>query len=398
MAILFKERGNIFFRLLDRYVGIPLILLLSIFGKRKTDNNDAGSLESVALIKMGAIGDSILTLPFIRKFNTSYKDINITVICGNNNHVVYKNVLERGYIDKIINVEFGRLIYDWPYLFRKIKEIGESNFDVCIDFDSWYRISALISLLVKAEYKIGFQKKGQYKHYLFDQFEVHRKKFHEFENYNRLTKSLIGNVQKFPDYPVSDEDSIFFKDFISANNIQKYVVLHPWASGYKNTLKELDTDSLVYIGNQLTSKGYNIILTGAKADAEKSESLSTLIEDSLSIAGKTTLNETAVFLKKAQCVITVNTGILHLAAAMDGRIVSINGPTDIARWGPLSENAINIKSTLFCSPCLDLGFEYKCKRHGVPEGHCMQKINLDSVVDAALKLAQSSKKDKSLQS
>lgn len=395
MDSFFKERGNVFFRILDRYVGIFLILIFSIFNKREVGRKEFDQLKNVALIKMGAIGDSILTLPFIRKLNTSYKDINITVICGNNNHAVYKNILERGYIDKIINVEFGRLIYDWRYLFRKIKEIGASNFDACIDFDSWYRISALISLLVKADYKVGFQKSGQFKHYLFDHYEVHRKKNHEFENYNQLTKSLIGDVQKFPEYPVTEEDSIFFKNFVSTYSIQKYIVLHPWASGYKNTLKELNTNSLVYIGNQLASRGYNIVITGGKTDAEKSESLSMLIEGSISIAGKTNLNETAVFLKEAECVVTVNTGILHLAAAMDSKIVSINGPTDINRWGPLSKKATNIKSTLFCSPCLDLGFEYKCKKHGVSEGHCMQRINLDDVVNATMELAQSSKKQKS---
>lgn len=59
---------------------------------------------------------------------------------------------------------------------------------------------------------------------------------------------------------------------------------------------------------------------------DKSESLTTRINRSFFIAGKTHLNETAIFLKNAHCVITVKTGILHLAAAVGANLISVNGP------------------------------------------------------------------------
>lgn len=90
-------------------------------------------------------------------------------------------------------------------------------------------------------------------------------------------------------------------------------------------------------------------------------------------------------------MLSVNTGTLHLAAAVGANLVSINGPTDINRWGPLCEHAINIKSSLHCSPCLNLGFEYKCKENNVPEGYCMKKVDLDEVVNSALRLIQDCK-------
>src|SRR5699024_813396 len=112
--------------------------------------------------------------------------------------------------------------------------------DYCIDFDAWSRISALLSFLVKGDYKIGFWTKEQHKHRLFDHYEIHQSTKHEFDNYNRLMSSVIDDVQQFPAYPLDTEDGLYFKQFIAKHDIQKYIVFHPWASGYKNTLKELD--------------------------------------------------------------------------------------------------------------------------------------------------------------
>lgn len=390
MINLFQERGNAFLRLLDRYMGIPLVLLLSLFRSRKDFGRRPQRPQSIVFFKMSGIGDSILTFPFIQKLRNTYQDIEITVVCGKNNQVVYQNLLDKKYVSKVISLDLSRFIYDWNYLRKMIKELRGLRYDYCVDFEPWSRISAFLSFLMRGNYKVGFRTERQYKHMLFDHYEVHEDTKHEFENYKMLTSAIIDQVQGVPTYPVAAQDSLYFKDFMDKHDIQEYIIFHPWASGYKNTLKELNKGAITYICNNLAANGYPIILTGGPADKDKSEVLTSYIDRSYSIAGKTHLNETAVFLKNADCVITVNTGVLHLAAAVGASLISINGPTDINRWGPLCEHAINIKSSLHCSPCLDLGFEYKCKEHNVPEGYCMKKIDLDEVVNTAVRIIRGS--------
>jgi heptosyltransferase I len=391
MINLFKERGNIFLRLLDRYIGIPLVFLLGLFRKKKNVPERPQTLKSIVIFNMSGIGDSILTFPFIQKLSNTYQEVDITVVCGKNNQAVYQNLLDEQYIKNVICLDLERFIYDWGYLRNKVNELRTTHYDYCFDFESWSRISALLSFLIKGDYKIGYRTEGQHKHMLFDHYEVHRRTKHEFGNYGVLMSLLIDQVQEFPTYPMVPKDQHYFDDFMDNHDIHKYIVFHPWASGYKNTLKELDKGAIIYICNKLADEGYTIIFTGGPTDKDKSEALASCIERSFSIAGNTNLNETAIFLKNANCVITVNTGILHLAAAVGSNLVSVNGPTDINRWGPLSEKAINIESNLFCSPCLDLGFEYKCKRHGVSEGYCMKKIDLDEVISSAINLSKNNK-------
>lgn len=392
MSKLFKERGNVLFRFLDRYAGISLVWFLGkLHKKRPLPGKNRGDCR-ITLIKMSGIGDSILTIPLIRKLKETDKGGKVTIICGKNNRVVYENLLDKAIIDQLICIEAGQFMKDLAYLRRKLGNIGAISCDFCIDLDPWSRFSALISYRISADFTLGFKKEGQHKHYLFDDWCVHRQEEHEFANYKRLVEPLTGHIDDLPQYPVSNDDVLYFQDFMESHNIQKYIVLHPWASGYKHHLKELPEDILLKGCNQLLKQDFDIIITGSKKDVGQTEFLMENIDSDhvYTIAGNTNLNETAIFLQQAACVITVNTGILHLAAAMNCKIVSINGPTDINRWRPLCSEAVNIKSSLFCSPCLDLGFEYKCKENGVSEGLCMKKIDPDDIVKAAIKLAASS--------
>ncbi|MFQ5583834.1 MAG: hypothetical protein ACE5GL_05310, partial [Calditrichia bacterium] len=53
-----QERANKLLRLLDRYLGIPLILLLRLFKRKK--NLPTGNIKSFGLLKTVAIGDTVL--------------------------------------------------------------------------------------------------------------------------------------------------------------------------------------------------------------------------------------------------------------------------------------------------------------------------------------------------
>lgn len=201
MIDLFEERGNTFLRLLDRYIGIPLVFFLSLFRKKKDFERSPSSPKSIALLKMSGIGDSVLTLPFIQKLQSTYQNIEITVVCGTNNRVVYQNLLDKKYVANVICLDLGRFLYDWAYLKKKIKELRTSRYDYCIDFDAWSRVSALLSFLINGDYNVGFRTEGQHRHTLFDHYEIHQDTKHEFDNYNLVMSSLIDQVQQVPTYP-----------------------------------------------------------------------------------------------------------------------------------------------------------------------------------------------------
>jgi ADP-heptose:LPS heptosyltransferase len=87
-------------------------------------------------------------------------------------------------------------------------------------------------------------------------------------------------------------------------------------------------------------------------------------------------------ISKAKLVVCGNTGIMHLACALGVPVVALHGPTNAAKWGPRGDKCAAVRSELKCSPCLYLGFEYKCAYN-----RCMKKITVEEVINAAVKVA-----------
>ena len=80
-------------------------------------------------------------------------------------------------------------------------------------------------------------------------------------------------------------------------------------------------------------------------------------------------------------MVTVNTGVMHLAAIAGARTVSLEGPVPVERWGPIGPRARAVGTTHSGCGYLNLGFEYDGQRHD-----CMDGVAVDAVHAAILNL------------
>src|SRR5439155_24747055 len=87
-----------------------------------------------------------------------------------------------------------------------------------------------------------------------------------------------------------------------------------------------------------------------------------------------TLAEWADVFAAADAVVSVNTGLMHLAAIVGARTVSLEGPTPLGRWGPIGPRTRSVVTTYDGCGYLDLGFEYAGHRLD-----CMLGISVDAV-------------------
>lgn len=383
-SFIFRERGNKIFRFIDKYIGIPLVFLLGLM-RRKNKQYDITSFSKIIIIRLGAIGDTLFIIPLLESIREKNPEVYIHFLCSEGN----KEVVERLKIVNLINsyniLSLSKLLFNPLYLFRTLINIRKKKYDVLLDFEPWARISSVISFFVKSNVKVGFKRKKQYRHYTFDIAVEHSDSKHEFDNYKSLLKILNINVNEKKDikFPILDKEKVWAEEFLRRKNIDKFVVFHPWGAGYKSSLREWGDENFVKLAEYLIGKGFSIVITGGRSDMEKSESLAKKINKDgrcVSVAGQITLGETAVLLNKAQFVVSINTGIAHLASSVGAKLIVLNGPTDKKRWGALGNNSINMKSPAFCSPCLDLGFEYKCKKYKVADGWCMTLIRPEDVI------------------
>lgn len=135
------------------------------------------------------------------------------------------------------------------------------------------------------------------------------------------------------------------------------------------------------IAARLSRHGYETWLVGSSKDAAAAHQIARLAGTAcINLCGKTTLAEAIDLLSCASLVVANDSGLMHVAAALDRPLVAIYGSSSPAFTPPMSATARIAKIELACSPC----FQRTC-----PVGHwnCMRQLEPDHVwehIDALL--------------
>ena len=83
-------------------------------------------------------------------------------------------------------------------------------------------------------------------------------------------------------------------------------------------------------------------------------------------------------LTRARVVVSVNTGVMHLAAILGAPTVSINGPNRNGRWGPIGPRALGVEAPGEGCGYLHLGFNFDNQ-----PTDCMERITVKAIAEAA---------------
>ena len=357
------ERGRDGLRWLDRNIGIPATAVLSVVKRRR---QIPAEISMIGLIALGAIGDTIVSVasavPVLRQ---AFPQAKLYLFTSKSNSSIAPLLPP---IDEMHVISV-------PDPMRSVSLLRRIKQDVLIDFGPWPRISAILAALSNAGFTVGFKTSGQYRHYAYDLAVEHSGKIHEFENHANLLASI--GVPR-PAWPRITPSAVARRT-VREERSKPYIVCHPWASGFKSEMREWPDGHWQELAALVAQRGWDVVFTGGPTDVAKSKTLVEGIapnEDKVhDAAGLYTLDETAALLEGSGSVVTVNTGIMHLAAAINAPIVALHGPTDPVRWGPLSDNARVIAPDSSDVAYLNLGFEYP--KHAKSRMHL---IGVDQVV------------------
>ncbi|MDX1574112.1 MAG: lipopolysaccharide heptosyltransferase II, partial [Methylophaga sp.] len=126
------------------------------------------------------------------------------------------------------------------------------------------------------------------------------------------------------------------------------------------------------LAEHFLQQSWQVLILGSKADKKVAGEIvgsvsKELREQLFNLAGKTQLAEAIDLLATADQVVSNDSGLMHIASALDKPLVAIYGPTSTAFTPPLSEKAQTVQIPVDCGPC----FKRIC-----PEGHhkCMQDL------------------------
>lgn len=124
---------------------------------------------------------------------------------------------------------------------------------------------------------------------------------------------------------------------------------------------------------RLHDQGYAVWLVGSNKDRDVAEKIVALGNpDTRNLCGSTDLSDAIALLSVAALVISNDSGLMHLAAALDRNLIALFGSSSPEFTPPLSKSAQVVKLDIQCSPC----FKRVC-----PLGHfnCMNHLTPDLV-------------------
>ena len=246
-------RGKPFLKLLDRYLGIPMIYLLGLMKGKKTL---PPGFDSIGVLVTAAIGDTILLSGVISDLRKHFPDKEIVLFTTASNYEIGQLLSGP---DQVVKLSLRN-----P--FRALRTLRATKVDCLFDFGSWSRLNALYSYLSAARFSVGFRTPGQYRHYGYDQVVYHSAQVHEIENYRALVRALGVGSTSLPEIRIR-------VPLVKGLTTKTYVVFHAWSGGYQGYLKEWPETSWIELGKRIIDWGFGIVLTGARYDVERTDEL-----------------------------------------------------------------------------------------------------------------------------
>ena len=236
--------------------------------------------------------------------------------------------------------------------------------------------SALVPFFVKAKVRTGFR--GEMRFGLLNDIRQLNKKILKQTVQRYVSHAYVAEVDQAPKipFPRLEVDSINRERLIeelSLNLGRPVIAMLPGAE--YGPAKQWPEKYYKELASLLRDKGYQVWVIGSVKEKELGDTIvEGLGEHAVNLSGKTELVDTVDLLSCVEQVVTNDSGLMHVAAAVGAKLNVIYGSSTPDYTPPLaSEKNMNILyKALPCSPC----FKKVC-----PLGHtnCLLEITVDNV-------------------
>ncbi len=331
------------------------------------------------------IGDAVMTLPAVASIRATYPEAHIAVLAKPWVADIYGMFSD---IDEIILFERR---FDSPSgIFRLARKLKNENFDVAILLQNAIE-AAIIALAAHIPLRAGYDSDARG---LLLTHSVKRteaiKQVHQTLYYLEMVKAL-GCISVGGDLGLKDRinpaDARKTADKFIPDKKNLLIGMAPGAT--YGAAKRWFPDRFAKVADKLADHfPARIIALGGKDDDETTREIAKVSSTPLiNLAGKTTLKEAIHLIAQCDLFISNDSGLMHIAGALNIPTLAIFGSTNPTTTGPLGDKSVIIRKAVSCSPCL----KETCSK----DFRCMKLISADEVFDEARKLLSGKRGTKS---
>jgi heptosyltransferase-2 len=315
-------------------------------------------MQIILIIAPNWIGDAVSTQPLLANLKLLYPASKIDILASNWVAPVYRACSE---VHEVIEAKFEHKKLQWSLRKEIAKEIEAKNYQACFVLPNSFK-SALIPWLANIPFRIGYRGElrfGLINLALDNPSKVNRPPM--VEHYLALSQLLKDDesipLDKFvPKLNVSGAARQQVGQKLQDANINRGSIYAMCPGAEYGPSKRWPTEHFAVLAQQLIKQNSNnqIVLLGGKSDYSLSQEItsqSKLVSNIHNWCGNTSLDEAIALIGMSKAVVSNDSGLMHIAAALQIPQVAIFGSSDPAHTPPLSDRAKIMWLNISCSPC-----------------------------------------------
>ncbi|OCH25483.1 lipopolysaccharide heptosyltransferase II [Aliivibrio sp. 1S128] len=245
--------------------------------------------------------------------------------------------------------------------------------------------SALIPWFADIPTRVGW--KGEMRYGLLNDLRLNKKSFqYMVERYvalahpkaDMIDSSSLGGLEHLP-RPALSIDAEIQKNTLAKFSLSlEKTVLGLCPGAEFGPAKQWPVEHYAAVANEMINQGYQVWLFGSTKDKETTETIKSLVDlenqvNVFNLAGSTSLIEAVDLLATCQTVVSNDSGLMHVAAAVGCHVVGVYGSTSPKYTPPLAKKVDIVSTDIECRPC----FKREC-----PLGHlkCLKDLPAIDVI------------------
>jgi ADP-heptose:LPS heptosyltransferase len=384
--------------LADRLVAVPVAFFFNgiarVLGKvmRRDHTIASSNIRHIVVAKLIGMGSILQATPLLKALKRQYPEATLTFVTLKSNRDLVNRL---SFVDEVLLLDDKNPVRMAATTFGTIATLIRRRADLYFDLEVYSAFASLLALWAVTRNRIGFYrhsvafKNGIYTHLVY--FNTRMAVRQLYLQLGRVVGVPSGEPDLIGPIRVDEESRAGVRRILSENSdwllAEPYIVVNPNASELlleRRWPAEFFAETL----QRLVSQGHQIALMGVRDERPYVQALIDTLPAEVkarvaNTAGRLNLGELLALLEGAACVLTNDTGPMHMSIALRRPTVCLFGPANPEHYGQTLDYVEIFYSRVFCSPCLYEADEPPC--HG--DNICMQLIRPEPVLQAVLRLA-----------